>query len=97
MAEGHDELRENTKLTAKIVGILIGNGGSDTGVVGDLKWLKENAVTRMECEKARQACADRRRAGRHEVSRVFCTLKDVFLALLALSTILCGSGVLRLR
>lgn len=93
-----EEMLETSKLVAKMYALLTGNGSPETGVVHDVSFIKNNMVTKHECERNRKDCAERRAAPNTQRKNTWLVIKDVIVVLLGVITLLAGGGILlRLR
>jgi hypothetical protein len=77
----------------RLLAIMTGNGGDDDGMIGDVRWIKNNMVSVTSCEAARKSCAAVQTASAGTSARWRKGLQQAAMILLAVLTLVFGSGI----
>ena len=77
----------------RLLAIMTGNGGDDDGMIGDVRWIKNNMVSVTSCEAARKSCAAVQTASSGANTRWRKGLLQAAMILLAVLTLVFGSGI----
>ena len=77
----------------RLLAIMTGNGGDDDGMIGDVRWIKNNMVSVASCEAARKSCAAVQAASSGANMRWRKGLLQAVLIILSVLTLTFGSGI----